>query len=259
MNRRNTFAAVAAASALIAILAAAWFIARQDRFDKLVNSIISTPQSYDGEHVDKLVALGSEGVPAIGKALTRGEEFPLRFVLALEQIGDARGARSIMAFVGGQAPYSDVDRSFVTARTILSLSMLRDTDVCEPLASILEASTAHPRVRLSAASTCAKICAAEVQSGAREFILTAYEERTRYLANPNEGFTQSELYAALIDVDSDESLTILLGVLDYEMPEQIVLPIMAYLSGKRGDTVINGLFGVLDSRDAHSLQSAWQH
>ena len=89
MNRRNTFAAVAAASALIAILAAAWFIARQDRFDKLVNSIISTPQSYDGEHVDKLVALGSEGVPAIGKALTRGEEFPLRFVLALEQIGDA--------------------------------------------------------------------------------------------------------------------------------------------------------------------------
>lgn len=60
-----------------------------------VRAIVDTPQTYDGEHIDKLINLGPEGIPAIAKALSSGEDFPLRFIYALERIKGKGALRPI--------------------------------------------------------------------------------------------------------------------------------------------------------------------
>src|SRR5262245_14146112 len=42
-----------------------------------IQSILETPQTYDGEIRERLVALGSPAVPAIGQALSTGYAFPV--------------------------------------------------------------------------------------------------------------------------------------------------------------------------------------
>src|SRR5690349_5559191 len=147
-----------------------------DPFVPLVEEVVRTPQTYDGEHVDKLVALGADAVPAIGEVLLAGEKFPFVFVSALERIGDERGTDPIVTFVLRQTPYSDVDRSTLTAKSVLALRGVSNADVCEPLASILRDETAHPRVRLASASACARLCSGDIRGGAQTFILDAYRD-----------------------------------------------------------------------------------
>lgn len=230
-----------------------WWILRGDPYDALVEEVINVPQTYDGEHVDKLVALGPDAVPAIGAALTSGEEFPLGFVLALERIGDRRGMHSIMAFVAEQTPYSDVDKSTLTARSILALTSQANVAACAPTSSILQDVTAHPRVRLAAASVSAALFSEGLRAYAQEHILEAYRERMRYLADPNTGFTQGELYSALIAVDNDESLSILLDLLNHDVPERIALPVIGYLAEKGGERAMTGLLNVIEDPERHSL------
>jgi hypothetical protein len=244
------------AVALVIVLAAFVIIGRmvtaQDPFVPLVQEVVRTPQTYDGEHIDKLVSLGADAVPAIGAVLLSGESFPIVFVSALERIGDERGTESIVAFVSRQAPYSDDDMSTLTAASILALRGIPNTAACAPVGSILRTETAHPRVRLASASTCAHLCADDLKAEAQSFILGAYQNRSRFLANPNKGFVQEELYSALTEVDNDESVAILLNVLDAGGPLPTLRPVIAYLSRKESPEVRDGLQRVLDSAN-HEL------
>lgn len=65
----------------------------QPALDQQIMSILETPQTYDGEHIDKLVELGPSAVPAISDRLESGDEFPLRLIYALERIGDGMAHR----------------------------------------------------------------------------------------------------------------------------------------------------------------------
>jgi hypothetical protein len=205
---------------------------RPDPYTPLVEKIVRTPQVRDGEHLEQLVALGPDAVPAIGKALVGGAPFPIIYIWALERIGDEDGMEPLLAFVAQQAPYSNWDRSTLTAHSILALRGVRNTAACRPIVAILRDETAHPRVRLASASTCARLCSGDVKAEAQKFILDAYDDRTRYWADPNGGFTPPELYFALTDVDNEQSLAILLEVVEGGAPPHIAQPVIAYLARK---------------------------
>ena len=176
-----------------------------------------------------------------------------RWADGIERIGDERGTDPIVTFVSRQAPYSDVDRSTLTARSVLALRGIPNADACRPVASILRNETAHPRVRLASASTCARLCSGEIRAEAQTFILDAYRDRSRYLADPNRGLLPHELYSALIDVDNDESLAILLDLVEHGGPLHTMEPVMAYLAWKDGEQVAETLQQVLDDPNRHEL------
>jgi hypothetical protein len=245
MTRRMKAAALAVVILLPVLVIVGRIVTARDPFVPLVQEIYRTPQTYGGEVVDKLVALGPDAVPAIGSVLLTGPEFPIVFVRALERIGDQRGTEPIVEFISKRAPYSNVDGSTLTTRSIQALRGIQNTAACKPIVSILRSETAHPRVRLASASTCARLCSGDVKAEAQSFILSAYDDRARYLAKPNEGFAQSELYSALIDVDNDESLAILLNVLEGGAPPYIAQPIIGYLARKEGENVADSLERVL--------------
>jgi len=112
---------IAAGILLLAIGFVAGRFAAPDPYDELVERIARTPQTYDGEIIDNLTALGLPAVPAIGRALGRDQPFPMVFVTALERIAEPKGMKPILAFLAKQAPFADQDRSFLTAATILAL------------------------------------------------------------------------------------------------------------------------------------------
>jgi hypothetical protein len=234
-------AAVALVITLLVLVIVGRIVTARDPFVPLVREIYRTPQTYGGEVVDELVALGPDAVPAIGFVLLSGEKFPITFVEALERIGDERGTEPIVEFISKQAPYSDRDRSALTVRSILALRGIQNPAACTPIMAILRDETAHPRVRLASASTCARLCSGDVKAEAQSFILSAYDDRARYLAEPNQGFTPPDVYSALIDVDNDESLAILLNVLEGGAPSYIAQPVMAYLARKEGENVAESL------------------
>jgi hypothetical protein len=193
--------------------AALWRVTAADPFVSLVEEIARTPQSYDGEMIDKLAALGPAAVPAIGSVLREGPQFPLVFVRALERIGDGRGTQPVLELISAQAPYSSSDRSALTTASILALRSMRNATACAPLVSILRDESAHARVRLASASASASLCSGDVGAEGRRFIMQTYEDRARYL-DPKEGLSQRDVYLALMDVDNEESRAILLEVVD---------------------------------------------
>ena len=239
MRRTKTAAALLISLTLPLIVGR--IAAEPDPFLARIEEISQTPQTHGTEHLDELVALGAEAVPAIGAVLLSGPTFPITFVEALERIGDERGAAPIVEFISKQAPYSDGDRSTLTARSIQALRGVKNPAVCDPVVSILRDETAHPRVRLAAASTCANLCSGHIRAEAQRFVLDAYDNRSRYTADANRGFSEQELFPALIDVDNEESLAILLGVLEAGAPGYIALPVVDYLAGKQDARAASGL------------------
>src|SRR5687768_71319 len=149
-------------------------ITAPEPFIPLVQETYRTPQPCGGEVVDKLVALGPDAVPAIGSVLLSGENFPITFVHALGRIGDERGTKPILEFISKQVPYSDGDRSALTSESILALRGIPNPAACKPIVSTLRDVTAHPRVRLASASTCARLCSGDIRAEAQSFILSAY-------------------------------------------------------------------------------------
>ena len=239
MTRRTKMAAVA--FVLAALLIVGRIVTTPDPFVPVVQEIYRTPQTYGDEAIDKLVALGPDAVPAIGSVLLAGEKFPMTFVRALERIGDERGTEPILEFISRQAPYSDQERSTLTASSILALRGIPNTTACKPVSSILHDKTAHPRVRLAAAATCSRLCPGDAKAEAQTFILEAYDDRARYMAEPNRVFTPPELYSALMDVDNEKSVAIVLGVLERGAPPHIAQPVIAYLARKDGENVAESL------------------
>jgi hypothetical protein len=250
---QRTKAAIALGIIFVVLVIVVRIVTAPDPFVPLVEEVVRTPQTYDGEHIDKLVGLGADAAPAIGTVLLDGPQFPFVLVSALERIGDERGADPIVTFVSRQAPYSDVDRSTLTAKSILALRGIRNADACEPIVAILLNEAAHPRVRLASASTCARLCSGDVRAEAQSFILSAYRDRSRYLADPNQGLLPHELYSALIDVDNDESLAILLDLLEYGGPLRTMQPVIVYLAGKDEEQVAETLQRALDDASRQEL------
>jgi hypothetical protein len=218
-----------------------------DPFRTAVQRIRETPQTRDGEIVDNLTLLGPEGVAAIGRALAEPDDFPMTYVQALERIGDPRGAEPILAFVAKQAPYVDPDDSHLTAWAVRSLKGTRSSRACPPLTSIFGDATAHLRVRLAAAGALANLCPQDAGE-ARAFIVREFRARIGLPLTPNPDVTPSELYAALIDVDTAESQAMLLEVMFAEQPmNYIVDPVVNYFATKRGDSVEAALTAVMEN------------
>lgn len=250
----NRVGAIVASVIIFAALAVvAWKVTAPDPYVSRVHDIYATPQTHGGEIVDNLVALGPNAVPAIGSALLAEPEFPIVFFRALAEIGDERGAEPIIEFIFRQTPFSDEERSALTAEAIRALRGTRSPAACDPIATILRDESAHPRVRLASASTCARLCDGETRTEAQSFILSMYGNRSLYSTQRRPAFTPPELYSALIDVDSDESIAILLNRLESGGAPGILQAILIYLSGKEGENVIDSVQRVLNDSDSYEL------
>ena len=185
---------------LVGVAIFAFFLTREPSkllYDQEIESIIHTEQNYDGEHIDRLVSLGRDAVPAMGKVLNEDPAFPLVIVYALERMGDRRGAKDILKFIQKRQPYSDADISFVTAETIYSLHGLGGVDTAESLVDILNDQSAHMRVRLAAATVIAEKGSGQAESDAADYIRQLVESKDEFIRNPNVGVTEHELNKAL--------------------------------------------------------------
>jgi hypothetical protein len=198
-----------------------------------IQRILETPQTYDGEIRERLVALGPAAVPAIGQALSTGYAFPIVLVDALKELGDPRAVAPTLAFLKGRPPYSDADESFVTARIVEALGSMQNPDTCAPLAEIVREGSAHPRVRLAAASAASRLCGTEISGPAADLILEFHRNKPQVM-KPNPEYTDVELYSALAEVKNDEATDIVVGVMDRSTEGYMLDPIIS-AAARRGD------------------------
>ncbi len=195
-----------------------------------------------------------DAVPAIGEALNSDETLPFKYVYvkALERIGDKRGAQSILDFVAAQSPYSDSDSSTLTALTILSLRATGDSSIA-PLTKILQDESAHPRVRLACAATIAALDGTERRQEAVAHVYDAYENRRELGENTNEGVAESELFIALGEVNTPDSIAILLSLFETETSAYILIPAIDSLVRNGDDSVAAALGKLASDSDMHEL------
>lgn len=163
-----------------------------------VHSILSAPQSYDGEHIERLASLGPEAISAIGNELMSGYAYPVDLLYAFKEIEDSGAAVPIVDFVLSRKPHDDMGLSFITAEAIRVLAMLRSRASCAPLLGVLQNQSAHPRIRLATSAALICACEGDVEAEAEELIARFYGDRDKYLEQPNDGFALSELLSALL-------------------------------------------------------------
>lgn len=243
------------AGAALLVLVVTFFFRSADHYEAAVQQIIETPQTYSGEHVERLIALGSDGVPAIGDALSRDQPFPLAFVLALEGIGNERGAAPVLDFVKSLAPFSDVDRSTLTALSIEALGKMEDVGTVDTLLNIATDGANHPRVRLaSAASVCRLVGCGEGERSSAEAVILNYDrDRAKYFVDANKGFSEVELFEALIAADTNESMEIVLATAQKGLSTYVVRSTISYLKDKPGESAANALLFVVTDKDRYEL------
>ena len=184
-------------SAVVSLLAVSglWLINR-DAGNDPVAPIVNTPQTYDGEHIDKLTALGVDGIPHIGKALLGDPEFPVVFVYAFGNIGDPSATKYLLEFIKRREPWSNSDESTLDGTAIEGLIGVGGTDAIPDMISIYTADSTHPRVRLAASSVVAALAEGDEKDAAIKFISELRENRRAYFY-PNAGFARSELEEAI--------------------------------------------------------------
>ena len=179
-----------------------------------VNSVLRAPQTYDGEHIERLAALGAEAVPAIGNELTAGYAYPVDLLYALREIENPSAAAPIVHFVLARKPHSDNDVSFITAEAIRVLAKLPSRSSCAPLLEVLRDESAHPRIRLATSAALINACDGAVEAEAEDQIQRFYGDRDRYLQQVNDGFGLTELLSTLLLAsDSDAVAEVSVNVL----------------------------------------------
>ncbi|MEM9387673.1 MAG: hypothetical protein AAGA68_21645 [Pseudomonadota bacterium] len=198
-----------------------------------VTEIIDQPQMYDGEHIDRLVALGPAGVPQIGLGLTAGEEFPLRFVFALGELGTGEAASPLLQYLSSRASFDSNDDSYVTALTLRAVGHIGAEEALSPLGNLLVEPQVHPRVRLAAAAAYLRSAAGGRDERAEKVLLDLYANRTEYLADSNSGFSDAELYGALSASASGEIKEILLSALGAGVYGKVAETIVDYFGQHR--------------------------
>lgn len=245
---------ILAAGAALLVVVATFLLRSSDQYEAAVQQIVETLQTYGGEHVERLIALGSDGVPAIGDALSRDPPFPLVFVLALEGIGDERGGAAVFEFVMSLAPFSDVDRRTLTALSIEALGKIGDASVARALLDIARDSANHPRVRLaSAAAICRLITTGEECVSAGAVIFGFYRDHEKYFLDPNAGFIEAHVLDAVMAVDSVKSKEIVLAVAQAGPSSYVLESVVTYLMDKPGDIVTNALLSIVNDKERHPL------
>lgn len=214
-----------------------------------VQRIIQSPQSYDGEIFDKLVALGPDAVPAIAESLSRGVQFPLVLVRTLAEFGDVRGADAILEVIRERAPYNDPDTAVGTALFIVELEAIPSESVCGPIGDLVTDETAHPGIRLSSASVVARVCGGQMAADAGNLIVTLYNDRRDYIRGPRAAFTMSQLYSALTGIDNEEAVNIVLGALATEYEPYILAPMLEFVQQQEGERFSSALFQFVNNQD----------
>jgi HEAT repeat protein len=260
MRARAIGAITVAILAIAAIALVAARLVSSSHYDRLVEEILRTPQTYSGETQDKLTALGPEGARAIGAALRGDQKFPIVLVQALERIGSPNGLRPILDFLARQPPLSVADNSFLVEQTILALKGVGNPRACAPMAAIFADDSAHVRVRVASARVLAGLCKGEIKSRAQTFIVATYEDRLRAARTepgPPRGGTAlvwQEVYPGLADADTPDSAAILMDVLRDEDPADYLLePTIAYFATKSGAEVEQALMAIIDRGEVRSI------
>ncbi|MEM1262004.1 MAG: hypothetical protein AAGH76_06390 [Pseudomonadota bacterium] len=215
-------------------------------YEQLVREAYKSPQSYDGEAVDRLVALGPDAVPAIGYALGRGVDFPMVLVVALGRIGSEQGMGALLTFLDSRSPFVESDA--LTIVSILALKGVNNPGACQPLSVILDDIVVDPHTRLAAARSLSKLCASE---HAQDFILNAYDAMIDHQIQRESLYFHEEVLLGLIDVNNTRSQRRLIEVLRHEGSVRIYVPIIEHLATRRGNAVESIFLEVLDKKRMH--------
>lgn len=215
-------------------------------YDILVMEIIESPQSYDGEMRVKLVELGPEAVPAMGKALRLSVRFPIVLVGAIGDIGSDIGVEPLLYYLQTRAPFANHD--VLSIATVLSLKRIGSARVCQPLLPILEDGGADASIRLAAARSISHVCAI---STAQDFVLNAHRTLMDHKPGESTPYFQNEVLLGLIDVNNDESNAILIKLLDFEGDTQIYVSIIDHLGKNGGEEIAQALLNVVGRENFH--------
>lgn len=248
--RRRIFAGVAAVLAIAALAFGIAHYREEARYDRLVSAILETPQRYDGSAVGDLAEMGAAAVGAIGRALSKGVEFPSTLVQALERIGSERGMRPLLEFLEKEAQYSE-DNHALTHMTILAFRGVGNRDACEPLWDVFRDEAASPRTKLYAARSIVYLCKTEE---ARDFILDEYHRHDgKQTVDSAQGYTYGEVVVGLMDINDEETEALLVQLLQdfYFYP----LSVVEHLATRSGPAVVETLLNVAENKAEYEFPS----
>lgn len=241
----------------IAIIAAFLIVASQNdtetNYAVEVDQVLESVQSYGGEHVDQLVALGPDAVPAIGHALLHSDARPLQMVSALSRIGDPRATEPLLKFLKSYAPYRGDDGITLPQFAIDALREVNGVLAVPTLREILADVEAHPRIRLAAASALSTLATGSTQRDAQLYILQQYEDRSALIRNTENSIASVDLAEALVYADTEESLRVLIDLTQYQLAPGFTRTLFEYLSTKDRQDVVDALVRVVDSQDTYEV------
>lgn len=218
-----------------------------------VRAILESPQSYDGEHIERLAALGPDAVPAMGQALDEGADFPIVLIYALREIGHPDGAAEVLRFVERQRPYSDLEQSTLTSRAAAVLGDLGDESAIPWLYGAMRSPSAYPRIRLAAAASLVQLDDGDTADEAADFVLDFWESRERYFVNPNLGVAPSELILALTHIQRPEVQSIFDDMLADGLAPALATPALDYMSMRGNPEALSVLWRTVDDSDNYEL------
>jgi len=237
-NIVRSLAALIGASLVLAIL---YLNLNHQDITRRVDEIYSMQQSYDGEIIDNLIALGPNAIPEMAKRLGEDIEFPIVFVIAMASIGDNAATAPILGFLEKLDHGLDSEQIALSRLTIRELEKLDDPRKVDPLLRIMTDTSTHPVVRLSAATTIASTSNQIAVKQAQKTIMDFYNARFEYLGRGNDGFALDDLLEALTAANTEESIEILVDYLYSDIPRRMSIPIIKYFANVDNDVVVKAL------------------
>lgn len=192
-----------------------------------IERILATPQSRDGQHLERLVGLGPAAVPILVTKLNT-HMHPMVIIQALGRIGDERATLPLLNLLNAMEPFSPTPGEF-HARRISAIAALReigDWRAESLLRLIFFDEEVHRGTRLAAATALARFASPRLKGQARSFILQAGQESRpdNYGSlHPFLSFSAKELDQGLFELGTEESQALLAdrllscGLADEEM------------------------------------------
>ncbi len=209
----------------------------------VVDRILTTPQSRDGQMVDSLVQLGRPAVPVLIERLAN-YSFPMAIVEALGRIGDEQATPALLKMLRNMEPFARAKGEFHAQRTITiaALREIGDRRAETLLGPMFLDDEVHIGTRLAAATALVRLGSPDVKEQARAFIMKVEEDARAgrygnlYASGP---FNSAELDQALFEVGTDECRVRLIDRLMQNGPADEKLAII-HLLAKSPDQKVAG-------------------
>ncbi|MFT4928011.1 MAG: HEAT repeat protein [Phenylobacterium sp.] len=259
MNKKQKVTLVISVG-LMACAMLTYVVSASASYEEQIKSISKQALPSSEGYSDKMAALGPDAIPAIAAALLKeGERFTSTYYKALVKIGDKRAVLPLLAFLAksslittpeGYAPHDAL-------AAIRALGTFHDSRAMPAVLSIFNDTSLHIKMRLFAAATLAQVSDDATRQMAEDFVMLQHSKLDVYYraAVINKAVNQTDVMHALIAVDSEKSLKMVLTYMGYGPNSYEVAPLMDYFATKDRQDVFEVLLAAIKLPDLYEPET----